>query len=80
METVDFYPKTFHEIPEQDNPAFNNQECLMVVKDFKNHHAIVLHISEENRKQGDAVVHIAKFWRHDLALEYCENTPLEIIE
>ncbi len=73
METVDFYPKTFQEIPEQDNPAFGDDECLMVVSESdKCPHAVVLHIDPEGRKLGDSVTHIAKFWRHNRAIEYCD--------
>ena len=69
METVDFYPATFSEIQAQDNPAFGNDECLMVVAEEGSDHAIVLHIVPN---PIEAVTHLAKFWRHDKALEYCE--------
>lgn len=74
MDMVDFYPKTFQEIPDQDNPAFGTHECYMIVKESEHcPHSVILHISEENLAEGDAVVHVAKFWRHEKALQYCEE-------
>ncbi len=32
MEIVKFVNKTFHQIPEQDNPAFGKTECVMICK------------------------------------------------
>ncbi|RLC30409.1 hypothetical protein DRH13_04355 [Candidatus Woesebacteria bacterium] len=76
MEVVDFYPKTFQEIPEQDNPAFDNDQrktCMMVVKSTRPNqkdHAVVLHIYPNGH---DTVTRIAVFGRHDLALKYAES-------
>ena len=72
METVDFYPKRFDEIPRQDNPAFDDGECLMVVREVvpKSIRAVVLHINPE---PGYAVNHVAIFWQHKDALEYCDT-------
>lgn len=75
MDVVDFYPKTFQQIPEQDNPALNgdDQECIMIVASnlpTEKGHAIVLRI--EFKGEPDAVTSMAKFWRHDLAVEYCK--------
>ena len=69
MQTVDFYPKEFHEIPEQDNPAFGNDECVMVVKERDSKKACVLHIKPD---PVESVTSIALFWRHDRATEYAE--------
>lgn len=33
MEVVDFSKSLFQDIPMQDNPAYGNDECIMVVKD-----------------------------------------------
>ena len=74
METVDFYPKTFR-IPKQDNPAFGNSECLMIVAEENSKHAVVLHIVPD---PVEAVTSIAKFWKHRLAVSYCENWQGEI--
>jgi len=44
MEVVDFSKTEFQDIPEQDNPAFDKKECLMLVPDpveSVNHVAIV---------------------------------------
>ncbi len=72
MDTVNFYPKTFQEIPEQDNPAFDEHECLMIVAESNTNsgHAVVLHI-----KPGpvDSVNHIAKFWDYEKAEQYCDT-------
>ncbi len=75
METVDFYPKTFQDIPDQDNPAFYGDECLMIVRsthDFQKRHAIVLHIIPD---PIESVNHVAVFWDHDKAVEYCKILP-----
>lgn len=70
METVNFYPKTFRGIPEQDNPAFGEDECLMIVREDKqgSDHSIVLHIVPDPIK---SVTSVAKFWRHERAVKYC---------
>lgn len=71
MNTIDFFPLTFSEIPEQDNPAFGGGECFMIVKENGTcPHSVVLHIKPD---PIESVTHIAKFWRHDLALIYCNS-------
>ena len=39
MQVVDFSEKSFNEIPDQDNPAFEQglEPCLMIVKSAKQH-------------------------------------------
>ena len=71
MEAVDFYPKTFHEIEEQDNPAFGKEECFMIVAEENTEpfHAIVLHIVPN---PVESVTLVAKFWSHKKAIEYCD--------
>lgn len=69
MQTVDFYPKEFDEIPEQDNPAFDKHECVMIVKEYGGTKACVLHIVPD---PVESVISIALFWRHELAVEYAE--------
>lgn len=71
METVNFYPKTFHEIPEQDNPAFGHDECLMIVGEANTHsnHAVVLHIVPD---PVESVTSLAKFWLAVDAVDYCQ--------
>ncbi len=32
MDIVKFIDQTFHQIPEQDNPAFGKRECIMICK------------------------------------------------
>ncbi len=71
METVDFYPKTFHQIPEQDNPAFGQGECVMIVRECLPTHnserAVVLHIVPD---PDESVTSVAVFWRHERAIAY----------
>jgi hypothetical protein len=73
MEIVNFYPKTFNEIPDQDNPAMlygqvrnpeGIEDCIMLVKNYTNDHTIILHIG---RHGGDHVKHIASVWNHETA-------------
>ena len=75
MEVVDFYPKCFSEIPEQDNPAFGDQACLMIVNEGgKSNRSIVLLILPSPVKALDgteAVDHLAIFWDHELAVNFC---------
>lgn len=73
METVDFYPKHFQDIPHQDNPAYGDRECLMIVGDIRdiaveNKHALVLHIIPN---PIESVNIVAKFWKHDTAEKFC---------
>ena len=70
MQTVDFYPKEFNDIPEQDNPAFGNKECLMIVKEHHGTKACVLLVKPD---PIESVTSIALFWRHCLAAEYAKN-------
>lgn len=73
VETVDFYPTEFSQIPEQDNPAFNGGDCLMIVGEanskMKNPHAVVLRIKPD---PDDSVTNIAKFWSYEDAHDYCD--------
>lgn len=69
MEVVDFYPKSFSDIPEQDNPAFGNDECMMIIRNDKGH-ALVLHIDPD---PVESVTSIATFWRHDLAVRFANG-------
>ena len=78
MQTVDLYPQEFHEIPTQDNPAFDNHECVMIVKEHGGTKACVLHIVPD---PVESVTSIALFWRHERAVEYAEfftpNPPID---
>jgi len=70
MEIVNFYPITFNEIQEQDNPAFGDDACLMIVREsFITDHAVVLQIVPD---PIESVAHIAKFWRVEGAIDYCD--------
>jgi len=78
MEYVDFYPKTFAEIEEQDNPAFGDTECLMIVRevkaDYESKRYVVLHIEpKDDPKVNEAVTRIAVFWKGYIAQWFCKN-------
>ena len=70
MESVNFYPKTLSEIPEQDNPATYGDECLLIVKDEKCSHAVVWECGDKNQEHGENIGFVAKFQSEDLAVEY----------
>lgn len=74
MEVVDFRDTEFHFIQNQDNPAFGDEECYMLVQDCKDaHFTIVLHIKPvENPLEEESVTKICKCW--------CSNKALEIAE
>lgn len=69
IETVNFYPQEFRNIPQQDNPAFGGEECLMIVKKYNDTKAVVLHIVPD---PIEAVNHIAEFWHNERAAQYCK--------
>jgi len=71
MQTVNFYPQTFCQIPEQDNPAFGDDECMMIVKEVGGERAVVSRIKPD---PVEAVNHVAIFWDHSKAMEYCNGT------
>lgn len=75
MEYVDFTGLKFNEIPEQDNPAFDDSEpeCLMIVDASKIHHCdgvTVLHILPPNNI--DRVVKLGHFYEHKNALIFID--------
>lgn len=71
MEVVDFFPKHFWDIPEQDNPAFGKEECMMVMASGDTPlKVLVAHIKPN---PVESVTKIATFWRHDLALKYAKD-------
>jgi len=75
MNTVDFFPKTFREIPDQDNPATGDEECLMLVRedvpDRASMRVVVLFIQPSD--DDHPAENVAIFWRHDRAQRYCET-------
>lgn len=79
MEIVNFYPKTFSEIPKQDNPAFGNEKCLMLVREVTvtgyRAKRVVVHLIEP--KNGpyteESVESIAVFWELEIALMFCKS-------
>lgn len=70
METVDFSETEFKDIPEQDNPAFGNDECLMLVKEDKINRIVVLYIKPD---PIESVNCIAIVWNKDIADIICDN-------
>lgn len=70
MEIVDFYPKKFQEIPAQDNPAFGDEECFILVSEGESGHVVILHIDPD---EIESVNRIAKFWNHKTAVCWCET-------
>lgn len=73
MDVVDFYPRTFHQIPPQDNPAFGNDKCLMIVAENDNLHARAAVLSIDPKNDDDTVTSIAVFWEHGKAVDFCEK-------
>lgn len=71
MQYIDFYPKTFHAIPSQDNPAFGDDECLLIVAESNigNARAVVLSIKPD---PIESVTSVAAFWLYENAVAYCE--------
>ena len=76
MEIVDFRTKTFGEIPEQDNPAYDIHECVLICKaeDDQTGLYVVAKI-DENHKDKDEVSQLGLFWNIDMALLFAENIP-----
>lgn len=77
MEVLDFTNKTFQEIPEQDNPAYDIHECFMVCRsqDYSQtkKRFVVLKIEPvENPKENESVTRIAEFWDSALALDFTD--------
>ena len=84
MEIVNFYPKTFHQIQEQDNPAFDDQECLMLVRECppysNSNRVLVLYIApNEKPLDNETVTSVAVFWNENIALLFCESFKPEIL-
>lgn len=73
MEIVDFYPRTFHQIPPQDNPAFGQDACLMIVAENDSLHARATVLAIDPKDDDDTVTSIAVFWKHDRAVKFCES-------
>lgn len=73
LPVVDFYPRTFHQIPPQDNPAFGDDECLMIVAENDSLHARTTVLVIDPEDEDDTVTSVAVFWRHDKAVKFCEK-------
>lgn len=68
MKIIDFSNKEFQDI--QNNPAYGNNECLMLVKDHKTNRIVILHILPH---PVDSVTHVAIVWRREIADIICNN-------
>jgi len=73
MEIVDFRTKTFSEIPKQDNPAYSDDECILICKAEKSQTGcyVVMKI-EENNQDEDEVAQLGLFWNIEMALLFAE--------
>ena len=64
MDIVKFLDNTWQEIPEQDNPAMNNDECIMIFKGTRDAYRIshggfvVVRVP----KEGD-IIKLGVFWK-----------------
>ena len=74
LELVDFRTKKFGEIPEQDNPAFDVHECLLLCKaeDDQTGFYVVCKI-DNNQKEKDEVSQLGLFWNIEMALLFANN-------
>ena len=74
MKTINFSDTKFHQIPEQDNPAYGKEECLMLCQSNKNDKLIeLLHIIPvEKPKENESVTKIAIFWDESIAINISE--------
>lgn len=67
MDIVDFFPKNFHEIPEQDNPALSGEACFMIVGSVLGYDADVLRVGDD-----ESCDLIGKFGKIENARDYAE--------
>ena len=74
MKVVNFCNSTFDQIPRQDNPAFGNDECYMIVQDQERVHLTnVLHIEPvADPLKEESVRIVCKCWSSKKALEIAE--------
>jgi len=74
LEIVDFREKRFCEIPKQDNPAFENKECIMIFKAEETQTGcfVVVKINEDE-KEVDGIAQLGLFWDYKMALLFAEN-------
>jgi hypothetical protein len=78
MEYVNFYPKTFHQIEEQDNPGLTGDECLMIVRECSPVQNPVLYVVLYVKPGHSAGPYgfafpIAVFWKEYHATWFCNN-------
>jgi len=73
MELIDFRNQKFGEIPKQDNPAYDVNECLLLCKAEDDQTGLyVLCKIEENQKDIDEVKQLCLFWNIEVALKWSE--------
>lgn len=71
QEIVDYGSVAFHQIQEQDNPAFLGQECVMVVgsSSSKGKFKVLAIIPDPE----ESVTEVAEFYRHEHAKLFAEQ-------
>ena len=82
MKTIDFTHKKFHEIPHQDNPAYGDEECFMVVRqsDYspqKRRFVVLKIVPHKEPLENETVTQIAEFWDSALAMDFTETYALK---
>jgi len=76
MTVKDFRTQTFGEIPEQNNPAYDVHECVLICKaeEYQTGLYVVAKI-DENHKDKNEVRQLGLFWDIDMALLFAKNIP-----
>ena len=73
LEVVNFSNKKFHEIPEQDNPAYDKHECLLLVDYGDGKKVLLIHIKPvDNPKENESVHRVAVFFDESTAMEVAD--------
>lgn len=69
QEVVDYGSVTFNQIEKQDNPAFLDQECVMIVGSSSCKFKVLAIIPDPE----EPVTEVAEFYRHDHAKIFAEQ-------
>jgi len=76
MDIILFEDKTFNQIPKQDNPAFSDDDCLLICRDGNFPSMFnVLEIKDQyvgESKIEERVCRLGKFWRVENAKLFAE--------
>lgn len=78
MEYVNFHNREISQIPSQDNPAYGDVECLLIVEEEMQpipqpRRIVVIHIRPDIKKRTTHKEAVGIFWREDIAVQFCEN-------